>query len=190
MISNLFSITDEIDLVTLHDFTEWALRRRAVNSAGEVMPLILMISSPGGEIAPTLDMAHLVLQLRDEGLEVITFAAGVALSASVALLAVGSPGRRYAAPYVMLLFHEGTRPTSNDDNDKEIVALQRAWVRQDDIFNNFLTSHCNLTLEEIKAKSMACTSFGAAEAVKWGLADHVGWPPLELFALTAPPAGE
>lgn len=186
MIDNWFPLVGELGSDQMVQVIEWALEVQAINQKLDYpLPLILTLSSSGGDICVSLDLAEFLLELQKEGQEVITVAAGMCLSAPLAPLVAGIKGKRYACPRVLFLFHKGNPPKSSDPKEEEVMA--RTWERQDRAFDDFIANYCSLTFQEIQQKSTDITAFGAEEALNWGLVDKIGWPPLDKFIVAQPP---
>jgi ATP-dependent Clp protease protease subunit len=128
----------------------------------------LYINSPGGSVSAGLaiyDMMRLIPN------DVITLAMGLAASMGQFLLCAGTPGKRFSLPHAQMLIHQGSAGFGGTAADVEIYAEQ--LERTSATMVRLLAEHTGQTPERVEADSLRDRWFSAAEALEYGMIDHV-----------------
>jgi ATP-dependent Clp protease protease subunit len=136
------------------------------------VPISLYINSPGGAVDAGFAIYDTMQALR---CDVETVALGVAASMGQFLLTAGTPGKRYAAPHAQILMHQPHGAIRGVARDIEIQARQFEYLRKK--MAELTAAHSGQSLERVVADADRDRWFTAAEAVEYGLVDHVVVPP-------------
>jgi ATP-dependent Clp protease protease subunit len=107
--------------------------------------------------------------------EISTYCVGIAMGASVALLAGGTPGKRFCLPHSQVVLHQPAGQARGQASDIDIRAREIARQRQ--LFYEVLAKHSNQTPERIKADSDRMNYMTAEQALEYGLVDEIISPP-------------
>lgn len=143
-----------------------------------IIPIV--IDSYGGEIYALNGMISLIKTSRKK---VLTFTMSKAKSCGLSLLAAGSKGLRFISPYAEVLYHEASYFAGYDKvtNQEAAVAVSR---RLSDKLLKQLADDSGTPIEKlkqmVKEAGNADLQFTAEEAVKLGLADHIGMPSISI----------
>jgi ATP-dependent protease ClpP protease subunit len=148
------------------------------NQRQAICPVI--IDSPGGD--PYSLRAMMDLLDAYEG-TVATVAMGKAMSCGAALFTCGDPGFRFMAPSATLMFHD-----IRDDSPGGKVEDQKASSKESQRLNNALWRRIaknigqppSYLLDLVKQRSRVDWYMNAREAVRLGIASHVGLPIFEV----------
>jgi ATP-dependent Clp protease protease subunit len=142
----------------------------------EDKPISLWINSPGGEVQgffAIYDMMHRIKA------PIRTICMGEAMSASAILLAAGTPGMRHVMPHARVMIHQiridgmGGTGTEVEIGSKEIKKLKIDLTE-------ILARHTGQSIAKIKKDTIHDKYMGAAEAVKYGLADKILEPKKQI----------
>jgi len=128
----------------------------------------LYINSPGGSVSAGLaiyDMMRLIPN------DVITLAMGLAASMGQFLLCAGAPGKRFSLPHAQMLMHQGSAGFGGTAADVEIYAEQ--LERTSATMIALIAEHTGQPPERVEADSLRDRWFNAAEALEYGMIDHV-----------------
>ncbi|MFD0339025.1 ATP-dependent Clp protease proteolytic subunit [Streptomyces sp. NPDC127117] len=133
-------------------------------------PVSLYINSPGGSFG-AMSAIYDTMQYLSCGVE--TYCLGQAGSCASALLAAGTPGRRYALPGARVVVRqpELTEPVQGRPSDLEIEARELERVRT--MLTSLLARHTGRTEEQITEDTERDLILDAAGARAYGLVDHV-----------------
>ena len=128
----------------------------------------LYINSPGGSVTAGLAIYDTIQTLT---CDVKTYCLGQCASMGAVLLAAGADGKRFALPNSRIMIHQpwgGAQGTSADIDiqAKEILRLKA-------MLNGILASHTKQTVKKIEKDTERDFFMSAAEAVEYGLVDHV-----------------
>lgn len=131
-------------------------------------PISMYINCPGGSITDGLAIYDTMQYIRPE---VHTWCIGQAASMAAVLLAAGEPGHRYALPYARVMIHQPWGQLSGQASDVQIQADEilrlRSWL------NDILANHTGQTVSKIEDDTDRDRFMTAAEALDYGLIDHV-----------------
>jgi ATP-dependent Clp protease protease subunit len=128
----------------------------------------LYVNSPGGDmnalfaIYDTMQFVHC---------EIETTCVGQAASAAAVLLAAGAPGKRNTLPHSRILIHQPHGGAQGQSVDIEIWA--REVIVQRDHMVEVLAHHSGQPAERIRADIDRDFILRGADAVAYGLVDHV-----------------
>jgi ATP-dependent Clp protease protease subunit len=128
----------------------------------------LYINSPGGSVSAGLSVYDTMQYIRPE---VSTICVGQAASMGAVLLAGGQKGKRYALPHSRAMIHQPMGGYQGQASDIDIHAKEVLKVR--DQLNRVLASHTGQPISKIEADTDRDRFMSAAEAVEYGLIDHV-----------------
>jgi ATP-dependent Clp protease, protease subunit len=106
--------------------------------------------------------------------EVATYCVGVAQGVAAALLAGGTPGKRYCLPHSQAVLHQPYSAARGQASDIDILAHE--VVRQRQVFHEILAKHTGKDLETIKRDADRRRYLPAKQIVEYGLADEVITP--------------
>ena len=128
----------------------------------------LYINSPGGSVTAGLAIYDTIQTLT---CDVKTYCLGQCASMGAVLLAAGADGKRFALPTSRIMIHQpwgGAQGTAADIDiqAKEILRLKA-------ILNGILAAHTKQTVTKIEKDTERDFFMSAAEAVEYGLVDHV-----------------
>ncbi len=128
----------------------------------------LYINSPGGSVTGGLAIYDTIQTLT---CVVKTYCLGQCASMGAVLLAAGADGKRFALPNSRIMIHQpwgGAQGTAADIDiqAKEILRLKA-------MLNGILASHTKQTVKKIEKDTERDFFMSAAEAVEYGLVDHV-----------------
>jgi ATP-dependent Clp protease protease subunit len=170
----------------VQSLTPLAVRRlersieRADREGQSVLPVY--INSPGGSVAVGMAMADLITQAP---ITIATIGLGWADSCGAMLLACGTRGSRYVAENCEVMVHEmradtGYQAMANVENEaKYLAALNKQFLG---ILDKHTRKRPGHWLRHVRKHPHSDHYFTPAEAVKAGLADHVGLPRVEWTA--------
>ncbi|MBO2454756.1 ATP-dependent Clp protease proteolytic subunit [Actinomadura barringtoniae] len=132
-------------------------------------PINLYINSPGGSLTAMLAIHDTMDYIRPE---IETTCVGQAGSAAAILLAAGSPGKRAALVSSRILLQQpATDVMRGQSSDMEIQA--REILRMRDRMEEILSRATGKSADEVRAVIDRDRFFTAAEALEYGLIDHV-----------------
>jgi len=132
-------------------------------------PINLYINSPGGSLTAMLAIHDTMDYIRPE---IETTCVGQAGSAAAILLAAGSPGKRAALVSSRILLQQpATDVIRGQSSDMEIQAEE--ILRMRDRMEEILARATGRNAEEVRAVIERDRFFTAAEALEYGLIDHV-----------------
>ena len=128
----------------------------------------LYINSPGGSVTAGLAIYDTIQTLT---CDVKTYCLGQCASMGAVLLAAGADGKRFALPNSRIMIHQpwgGAQGTAADIDiqAKEILRLKA-------MLNGILATHTRQTVKKIEKDTERDFFMSAAEAVEYGLVDHV-----------------
>jgi ATP-dependent Clp protease protease subunit len=128
----------------------------------------LYINSPGGSVTAGLAIYDTIQTLT---CDVKTYCLGQCASMGAVLLAAGADGKRFALPNSRIMIHQpwgGAQGTAADIDiqAKEILRLKA-------MLNGILAAHTKQTVKKIEKDTERDFFMSAAEAVEYGLVDHV-----------------
>jgi ATP-dependent Clp protease protease subunit len=128
----------------------------------------LYINSPGGSV--TAGMAvYDTMQFVD--CDVATYGMGLAASMGQFLLAAGAPGKRYALPRARIMMHQPSAGLGGTESDITIQADMLRRLKQQ--LNELQSRHSGQSVEQIERDADRDRWFTPAEAMAYGLIDHV-----------------
>ena len=128
----------------------------------------LYINSPGGSVSAGLAIYDTMRLIPNE---VSTLALGLAGSMGQFLLSAGSPGKRFSLPHAQILMHQGSAGFGGTAADVEIYAGQLDRIGS--TLLRLTAEHTGQPIETVERDSRRDRWFTAAEAVDYGLIDHV-----------------
>ena len=103
--------------------------------------------------------------------KVATICMGQASSAAAVLLAAGAPGKRRVLSHAKVLLHQPSSQSQGALPDLAIQAKELMKVR--DEVDAILSQHTGHPVAKIRSDTDRNRTFGAHEAVSYGLADEV-----------------
>jgi len=128
----------------------------------------MYINSPGGQIYAGLAIYDTMQVISNP---ISTVAVGVTASFGTVLLTAGTKGRRYALPHATIHMHQPLGGAQGQATDIEIQARQ--ILRLKELLNNIMAKHTGKPLEVIERDTDRDFYLDAAQAVEYGLIDHV-----------------
>jgi len=139
-----------------------------LEAASPDLEISLYINSPGGSFSALTAIYDTMQYIRPE---VATICMGQAASAAAVLLAAGSPGKRAVLRHAKVLLHQPWSQSQGALPDLAIEAKELARVRAE--VDEILSEHTGHPLAKIREDTDRNKTFGAQEAVDYGLADRV-----------------
>jgi len=128
----------------------------------------LYINSPGGSFSALTAIYDTMQFVRPE---VATICMGQASSAAAVLLAAGAPGKRSLLRHAKVLLHQPSSQARGTLPDLAIMAKEVSRVRAE--MDEILSRHTGHPVAEIRDDTDRSKTFGAQEAVDYGLADQI-----------------
>ena len=130
--------------------------------------ITLYLNSPGGEVDAGFAIYDTMQALR---CDVATVCMGFAASMAQFLLCAGAPGQRSAHAHSRILLHQPHGATEGYAVDIAIQAEQFALMRH--LMAELTAQHTGQTVERVLADGDRDCWFSAAEALDYGMVDHV-----------------
>jgi ATP-dependent Clp protease protease subunit len=128
----------------------------------------LYINSPGGSFSALTAIYDTMSYIR---CDVATTCLGQAATAAAVLLAAGTPGKRSVLRHGRVTLHQPSSQARGTLPDLAVQAKEVAKVRAE--MEEILAEHTGHSTAKIKEDIDRSRTFSAAEAVDYGLADHV-----------------
>ncbi len=160
--------------LTVSDVGNLANDVKYLSKMTDIRKITVFINSPGGDAFSGLALADHILKAKRLGFEVTMEASGIIASAAVPVFAVGTKGRRFAAPGTIFMVHEASiwkwpgRETASDIRSQgKLMDLIR------DRYIEKMSENTNLTTAEWEGLERSTTWFSAEEAKEWGLVDII-----------------
>ena len=128
----------------------------------------LYVNSPGGDAYAGFAIYDAMQFVKSD---VQTYAVGMAMSAGALILAGGAAGKRYVLPNAKVMIHQGSggfrgTPADIQIAAKEILSVTRRYAE-------ILAKHTNRDVDEVMRDIDRDRFLGPADAIEYGLADHV-----------------
>jgi ATP-dependent Clp protease protease subunit len=139
-----------------------------LESVSPDLEICLYINSPGGSFSALTAIYDTMQYIRPD---VATTCIGQAASAAAVLLAAGAPGKRAVLPHAKVLLHQPSSQAQGALPDLAIQAKELARVRSE--VDEILSRHTGHPVAKIRSDTDRNKTFGAREAVDYGLADAV-----------------
>jgi ATP-dependent Clp protease protease subunit len=130
--------------------------------------IMMYINSPGGSFTALTAIYDTMQFVRPD---VMTICLGQAASAAAVLLAGGTAGKRYALEHSRILIHQPYSEGGGQGSDIEIQA--REVLRMRELLEEILAKHSKKSKEDIGKDIERDKILTAAEAVEYGLVDHI-----------------
>lgn len=128
----------------------------------------LYINSPGGSVSAGLAIYDTMRLIPND---VSTLAMGLAGSMAQFLLCAGTPGKRFSLPHAQVLMHQGSAGFGGTAADVEIYAAQLDRIGT--LMIKLISEHTGQPAERVAADSRRDRWFSAAEALEYGMIDHI-----------------
>jgi ATP-dependent Clp protease protease subunit len=139
-----------------------------LESASPELEISLYINSPGGSFSALTAIYDTMQFIRPD---VATICMGQASSAAAVLLAAGAPGKRAVLPHAKVLLHQPSGQAQGTLPDLAVQAKEVVRVRAE--VEEILSRHTGHPVAKIRSDTDRNKTFGAREAVEYGLADEV-----------------
>ncbi|GIF51718.1 ATP-dependent Clp protease proteolytic subunit ClpP [Asanoa ferruginea] len=130
--------------------------------------IALYINSPGGSVSAGLAIYDTMNMIPND---VRTVAMGLAGSMAQFLLCAGTAGKRFSLPHAQVLMHQGSAGFGGTAADIEIYAGQLERVGRTLV--ELISHHTGQPVETVDRDSGRDRWFSAAEALDYGMVDHV-----------------
>lgn len=130
--------------------------------------IYLYINSPGGSVYSGLAIYDTIQYLTAP---VATMCMGMAASMGALLLAAGTKGKRSALPNSRIMIHQPSGGSQGTAADIEIQAREILYARER--LNEILAFHTGQPIERIAEDVDRDRFMSPAEAVEYGIIDHV-----------------
>ena len=128
----------------------------------------LYINSPGGSSYAGMAIYDAMQYVAPD---VQTICTGMGMSAAAMILSGGAAGKRFVLPNAKVMIHQGSGGFRGSPADiqiaaKEILEMTRRYAE-------IIALHCNRDVDEVTRDIDRDRFLGPADAVEYGLADHV-----------------
>ena len=128
----------------------------------------LYINSPGGSVSAGMAVYD---TMRFIDCDVATYSFGMAASMGQFLLTAGTPGKRFSLPHTRIMMHQVSAGVGGTQSDITIQADMLRRLKQD--INQLQAEHSGQSVEQVERDSDRDRWFTPAEALEYGLVDHV-----------------
>ena len=128
----------------------------------------IYINCPGGSITAGLAIYDTMQFIKPD---ISTFCVGQAASMAAILLAAGAKGKRFTLPNARILIHQPLGGVQGQASEIEIHA--REILRMREMLNAIFQKHTAQPLEKIQRDTDRDYIMTAAQALEYGLVDHV-----------------
>jgi ATP-dependent Clp protease protease subunit len=128
----------------------------------------LYINSPGGSAYAGLAIYDTMQYVRPD---VSTVCIGMAMSAGAMILCGGAPGKRHALPNAKVMIHQGSAGFRGTPADIQIQAREVLDITRR--MAEIIARHSAKTVDEVMHDIDRDRFMSAADAVEYGLIDHV-----------------
>ncbi len=128
----------------------------------------IYINSPGGSVSAGLAMYDVMTHIR---CDVATVCVGMAASMGSALLAAGTPGKRYALPHARIMIHQASGGYQGNLADAKIYLEE--MNRQYEAILGLYSRASGKDREKLRRDMDRDYHFSAYEALEYGLIDRV-----------------
>jgi ATP-dependent Clp protease protease subunit len=143
----------------------------AYESHAAGVPVHMFLFSPGGCVNSGLAIIDTMEHITSP---VFTYCTGCAASMAAVILAAGHPGYRYILPHGRVMIHQTMGvATGTLDNMRSSLQLQNTMEQELEVL---LAAKTGRTIDEIHEATRFDKWFSAADAVEFGLADHLLTP--------------
>jgi ATP-dependent Clp protease protease subunit len=139
-----------------------------LESVSPDLEISLYINSPGGSFAALTAIYDTMQFIRPD---VETICMGQAASAAAVLLAAGAPGKRAVLPHAKVSLHQPSSQARGALPDLAVQAKELAKIRTE--VDEILSRHTGHPIAKIRSDTDRNNTFGASEAVGYGLADRI-----------------
>ena len=129
------------------------------------------INSPGGSVTAGMAIYDVMKSLH---CDVSTITIGVAASMGAFLLSAGTNGKRFAAPEAEIMIHQPLGGAQGQATDISLVAEHIQSVKKK--LTSIMAKACDKPVKTLMRDMERDNWKTAAEAKKYGLVDHVGFP--------------
>jgi ATP-dependent Clp protease protease subunit len=126
------------------------------------------INSPGGVVTAGLAIYDTMQYIKPD---IATVCTGQAASMGAILLAAGKHGKRYSLPNSRILIHQPMGGFQGQASDIEIQANE--ILRMKETLNQILANHTGKSIKQLKKDTDRDYFMNGAEAMAYGLIDHV-----------------
>jgi ATP-dependent Clp protease, protease subunit len=131
-------------------------------------PIHLYVNSPGGSVTAGMAIYDTMQFIT---CDVATYCVGQAASMGAVLLAAGTRGKRNALPNSRIMIHQPL--AGMEGTAEEIMIHAKEFAKIKERLNQILLKHTGKPLEQIERDTDRDRFMSAAEAVEYGLIDHV-----------------
>ena len=148
-----------------------------LDSENDKDPIYLYINCPGGSVIAGLALFDTINMIKSK---VVTVNVGLAASMASFLLAAGSKGNRLALPHSRIMIHQPLGGAQGQAADIEIQANE--IMHHKSTLNGYIAEFCGKDLDTVMEDTDRDFFMSAAEALEYGLVDHVIDNPTEIAA--------
>lgn len=154
--------------------------QQAVNLKQPIIPVV--INSYGGSVYSLLHIVDTLNALQEKGIIVATIGLGKSMSCGAILLAMGSPGFRYATENTTVLVHDIA--TKSGGKLPDIVNEAQEMQRLSAVVFGMMAKRANrpesFFLDLLKNSGHIDMYLSADKSKELGIIDHVGLPTLKI----------
>jgi ATP-dependent Clp protease, protease subunit len=147
-----------------------------LDQLGNESPIVIEISTPGGNSAEIIKLDEKVKELREKGLKCYTLGTAYCLSVGIRALMIGRPDGIFVTPDTLLQFHGSTSHIDNEEwvteEKKEIVRKGRLAHQRNTLYG-VIADQTGKDVATIEADTLNDKEFTAAGALEYGLVDGI-----------------
>lgn len=132
--------------------------------------ITIYINSCGGDVNGGLLTIYDTIQTLKSPIKTICI--GEAYSSAAIILSAGTKGFRFAYPNAKIMIHAVSSPEISG-TQKEIEAESKRIKQLNDALMKLIAKHTGQKVSRVKRDCLKDKYFGADEAVKYGLVDHI-----------------
>ncbi|MDP6575419.1 MAG: ATP-dependent Clp protease proteolytic subunit [Candidatus Peribacteraceae bacterium] len=130
--------------------------------------ITMYVNSPGGQVTSTLAMYDTMQHVKPD---VSTVCLGIAASGGAIILTGGAKGKRYALEHSEVMIHQPLGGTEGQATDIAIHADH--IIKTKNLLNKMIADHTGQKMDKVTNDTERDNFMSAAEALKYGLIDHV-----------------
>lgn len=130
--------------------------------------IYMYINSPGGSVYAGMAIYDTMQHLRAP---VSTFCVGMCASMGAVLLTAGEKGKRNALPNSRIMIHQPSSGAQGTAADIDIAAKEILYIREK--LNGLIAKHTGQSIEQVADDVDRDRFLSPAEALDYGLIDHV-----------------
>jgi len=145
--------------------------------------ITMYINTPGGSVTSGMAVYDTMQMLNAMGITIKTYAVGMAASMGSLLLAGGTKGHRHALPNSRIMIHQPLGGAQGQQT--EILINAKEITRWRKVLTEILAAHSGQSYKKVFRDTERDNYMTAAQALKYGLIDHIVTAPGVAVPATA-----